>query len=72
MHPALVFFFCRAADAEQNVQSFAVAGIYGFSGCFGLPGPVQLDGHWNLAPVRRAFDAVIRGNPKVRILPRKH
>lgn len=65
-----MFFFCRAADAEQDVRSFAEAGIDAYSGCFGLPGPVRLDGNWDLAPVRRAFDAVIRGNPKVLILPR--
>jgi hypothetical protein len=71
-HPGLMFFFCRAGDAEQDVRSFADAGIHGFSGCFGLPGPVRLDGNWDLAPVRRALDAVIQGNPKVLILPRKH
>lgn len=68
--PALMFFFCRAADATEDVRRFADAGISLFSGCFGLPAPILPSGGWDLDRVRRAFDAVIRGNPRVLILPR--
>ncbi len=69
-HPALMFFFCRAADATDDVRSFAAAGISLFSGCFSPPSPILPEQPWDLDRVRRAFDAVIRGNPRVLILPR--
>jgi hypothetical protein len=69
-HPGLMFFFCRSADAEEDVRSFAAAGIDLFSGCFSPSAPIPLDRPLNLDRVRRAFDTVIRGNPRVLILPR--
>jgi beta-galactosidase len=69
-HPALMFFFARAADAQDDVRRFARAGIDLFSGVFSAPTPLPPERPWDLDGVRRAFDAVIRGNPRVVILPR--
>lgn len=69
-HPGLMFFFCRAVDAEEDVRRFADAGIDLFSGCFSPGAILPLDRPLEFDEVRRAFDAVIRGNPRVLILPR--